>query len=81
MNFKALFPGGPVLIEPRLFHDERGYFFESYNEEVFAGAGIAVSFKQDNESHSSKGVLRGLHFQNPESHINHVSHFPLLYDS
>ena len=65
MKFDELFPGGPVVIEPRLFSDERGYFFESYNEEVFTKAGIPFHFMQDNESLSAKGVLRGLHFQNP----------------
>lgn len=65
MNFTLLDPNGPVIIEPRVFTDERGYFFESYNEDVFVKAEIPLKFKQDNESLSSKGVLRGLHFQNP----------------
>ena len=57
---------GVVIIEPKLFGDERGYFFESYNEERFrAETGIETRFVQDNESRSKYGVLRGLHFQRP----------------
>lgn len=56
---------GPLLIKPRIFHDERGYFFESYNEAVFSKLGLDVKFVQDNQSSSSKNVLRGLHFQHP----------------
>ena len=52
------------LIEPRIFTDERGYFMESFNERTFQNqTGIAVHFVQDNQSKSSKGVLRGLHYQ------------------
>lgn len=52
------------VIEPQVFGDERGYFFESFNEERFrAETGLDVRFVQDNESRSRKGVLRGLHFQ------------------
>mgnify|MGYP005676742277 CR=1 FL=1 len=54
------------LIEPEVFKDERGYFFESFNQKKFNQLiGSDVSFVQDNQSKSSKGVLRGLHFQNP----------------
>jgi dTDP-4-dehydrorhamnose 3,5-epimerase len=56
---------GPLLIKPRIFKDERGYFFESYNETNYISAGLNLKFVQDNESCSSKNVLRGLHFQNP----------------
>ena len=57
---------GVYIIEPRVFGDERGYFFESFNAERFlAQIGIDVTFVQDNESKSSYGVVRGLHFQNP----------------
>jgi dTDP-4-dehydrorhamnose 3,5-epimerase len=52
-----------LLIEPRVFGDARGYFFESYNRRAFAHAGIDVDFVQDNHSRSSRGVLRGLHYQ------------------
>jgi dTDP-4-dehydrorhamnose 3,5-epimerase len=56
---------GLVIIEPTIFVDDRGYFFESYNKKKFEEAIGKVSFVQDNESKSSKGVLRGLHFQKP----------------
>ncbi len=51
------------IIKPRVFEDNRGYFFESYNKNAFLQSGIDQNFVQDNESKSSKGVLRGLHFQ------------------
>lgn len=55
---------GCFIIEPRVFNDDRGYFFESYNKVSFDKAvGTEVNFVQDNESFSTKGVLRGLHFQ------------------
>ncbi|WP_375238358.1 dTDP-4-dehydrorhamnose 3,5-epimerase [Aurantibacter sp.] len=55
---------GCYIIEPKIHGDERGYFFEAYNESLFNEAlGFKVSFVQDNEAFSSKGVLRGLHFQ------------------
>lgn len=55
---------GIYIIEPQVFGDERGYFFESFNAERFlAQTGIDVTFVQDNESRSKRGVLRGLHFQ------------------
>ena len=56
---------GLVIIEPTLFGDDRGYFLESYNKKEFEKAIGEISFVQDNESKSSKGVLRGLHFQKP----------------
>ncbi|UCF36858.1 MAG: dTDP-4-dehydrorhamnose 3,5-epimerase family protein, partial [Acidobacteriota bacterium] len=56
---------GLLIVKPTVFEDTRGYFFESYNREKFLAAGIDVSYVQDNESKSKKGVLRGLHFQNP----------------
>ena len=68
---------GPVLIEPTVYADERGFFYESWNEQTFlsdlrkAGANSqhieAISFNQDNHSRSSHGVLRGLHYQLPAS--------------
>ncbi|MFH4969243.1 dTDP-4-dehydrorhamnose 3,5-epimerase [Gaetbulibacter sp. M240] len=55
---------GCFIIEPQIFEDKRGYFFESYNQQDFNDAtGLEVDFVQDNESYSTKGVLRGLHFQ------------------
>lgn len=56
---------GVVILEPRVFTDSRGYFFESYNKEVFEKEVGHVDFVQDNESCSSRGVMRGLHFQRP----------------
>lgn len=56
---------GPLIIEPRVFGDDRGFFMETWNEAVFADAGLDMKWVQDNHSHSQKGVLRGLHFQNP----------------
>lgn len=57
---------GLLVLEPKIFGDSRGAFFESYNEQIFSDAvGEKISFVQDNQSTSSKGVLRGLHFQNP----------------
>ena len=56
---------GVVIIEPRIFPDSRGYFFESYNKEVFDREVTPVDFVQDNESCSTRGVMRGLHFQCP----------------
>jgi dTDP-4-dehydrorhamnose 3,5-epimerase len=52
-----------LLIEPRVFGDDRGFFFESWNRRAFAAAGIDVDFVQDNHSRSIRGVLRGLHYQ------------------
>lgn len=53
-----------LILEPRVFGDSRGFFFESYNEQAFRElTGLAVHFVQDNHSRSSRGVLRGLHFQ------------------
>ncbi|MGL4606008.1 MAG: dTDP-4-dehydrorhamnose 3,5-epimerase [Eubacteriaceae bacterium] len=52
-----------VIIEPSVFGDDRGYFMETYNEEEFHKVGLTMRFVQDNESKSSRGVLRGLHFQ------------------
>ena len=56
---------GLLLLEPRVFRDGRGYFFESFNALQAREAGIACDFVQDNQSLSSRGVLRGLHFQAP----------------
>ena len=56
---------GVKLIQPNVFEDERGYFYESYNRNNLANIGISDDFVQDNQSLSHRGVLRGLHFQNP----------------
>jgi dTDP-4-dehydrorhamnose 3,5-epimerase len=54
-----------LILKPKVFEDGRGYFYESWNREKFIQAGIRTEFVQDNQSLSQKGVLRGLHFQNP----------------
>ncbi|MGL4331575.1 MAG: dTDP-4-dehydrorhamnose 3,5-epimerase [Bacteroidales bacterium] len=56
---------GVVILEPRIFGDERGYFFESFSQKQFEEEVCKTTFVQDNESKSSYGVLRGLHFQKP----------------
>lgn len=56
---------GLVILEPKVFEDHRGFFMESYNKQVLEANGINYDFIQDNQSKSSFGVLRGLHFQNP----------------
>lgn len=56
---------GLVILEPRIFHDTRGYFYESYNQQKMSELGIDTIFVQDNQSYSQKGVIRGLHFQRP----------------
>jgi dTDP-4-dehydrorhamnose 3,5-epimerase len=65
MNIVETAIPGPVIVEPRVFGDDRGFFLESWNAKAFAAAGLDLSFVQDNHSRSAKGVLRGLHFQNP----------------
>jgi dTDP-4-dehydrorhamnose 3,5-epimerase len=52
-----------VVLEPKVFGDDRGFFFESFNESTFAALGLPTHFRQDNHSGSRKGVLRGLHYQ------------------
>jgi dTDP-4-dehydrorhamnose 3,5-epimerase len=56
---------GLLVIKPRIFGDDRGYFFESWSKKSFTEVGLNLDFVQDNQSISCKGVLRGLHFQNP----------------
>jgi dTDP-4-dehydrorhamnose 3,5-epimerase len=63
--FRKLEIPAVVLIEPKVFEDERGFFMETYKMPDFAAAGIKVNFIQENHSRSGKGVLRGLHYQNP----------------
>ena len=54
-----------LIIEPKVFGDDRGFFMESWNAQAFREAGLDLTFVQDNHSRSARGVLRGLHFQNP----------------
>ena len=55
------------VFEPRIFGDERGYFYEAYNQSTFAAAGVGAAFVQDNQAYSTKGILRGLHRQSGEA--------------
>lgn len=64
-RFEKLENAEVVMIEPRVFQDERGFFMETYKYSEFANFGIEERFVQDNHSRSRKGVLRGLHYQNP----------------
>ncbi|TDA66653.1 MAG: dTDP-4-dehydrorhamnose 3,5-epimerase [Chloroflexi bacterium] len=54
---------GPVIIEPQIFGDDRGFFMETFQKRIFAEAGLPTDFAQDNHSGSRKGILRGLHYQ------------------
>lgn len=53
-----------LIFEPKIWEDDRGYFYESYNKNTFSAEGIEINFVQDNQARSSYGVIRGLHFQN-----------------
>lgn len=64
-SFKRLEIPGLIIIEPQVFHDGRGFFMECYKHSEFASHGINNYFIQDNYSSSKKGVIRGLHYQNP----------------
>jgi dTDP-4-dehydrorhamnose 3,5-epimerase len=66
MNVKETKLPGVLILEPDVFSDERGFFLETWNAEHYESAGIRGPFVQDNISSSSKGVLRGLHFQYPQ---------------
>lgn len=65
MNIVETALPGVLIIEPRVFGDARGFFMETWNAAAFREAGLDLAFAQDNHSRSQKGVLRGLHFQNP----------------
>ncbi|MCT4616287.1 MAG: dTDP-4-dehydrorhamnose 3,5-epimerase [Marinifilaceae bacterium] len=65
MLFKKTLIPEVIIIEPKVFGDDRGYFFESFNQKKFEENIGKINFVQDNESKSSRGVLRGLHFQRP----------------
>lgn len=67
MKVERLAIDGPLLIEPKVFGDDRGFFLESWNAETFAAHGVPATFVQDNHSRSSRGVLRGMHFQDPNA--------------
>jgi len=57
---------GVLILEPEVFEDDRGFFFETHHRDKFAAGGIHCAFVQDNHSHSVKDTLRGLHFQEPQ---------------
>ncbi|KAF0142053.1 MAG: dTDP-4-dehydrorhamnose 3 5-epimerase [Stygiobacter sp.] len=63
MNFEKVFIDGLLVVQPDVFLDERGYFFESFNKGKYVDSGINFSFVQDNISKSKKGTVRGLHYQ------------------
>ena len=63
MKFSKSTIQGLVVVEPTVFEDSRGYFFEAYNQSLFEKNGITTTFVQDNQSKSSYGVIRGLHYQ------------------
>jgi dTDP-4-dehydrorhamnose 3,5-epimerase len=65
MQIESTHIDGLYIIMPRVFEDARGYFFESYNESVFAANGFSYRWVQDNQSSSTRGVIRGLHYQAP----------------
>jgi dTDP-4-dehydrorhamnose 3,5-epimerase len=65
MPFEKTDIPGLLVFEPKVFEDSRGYFFESYNEQTFRQEGIDIRWVQDNQSSSSYGVIRGLHYQLP----------------
>lgn len=67
---------GVLILDPKVFSDERGFFFESYNKKALEKAGIADEFVQDNHSHSVRNVLRGLHYQikQPQGKLIRVIH-------
>ncbi|MCB9173484.1 MAG: dTDP-4-dehydrorhamnose 3,5-epimerase [Flavobacteriales bacterium] len=65
MEFVSTEFEGLIIVKPKVFMDERGYFFESFNKNEFKRNAIDVDFVQDNQSKSDRNVLRGLHFQNP----------------
>jgi len=73
-TFKKLSIPDVILVEPKVFPDERGFFLESFKESTFQENGITTKFVQDNYSHSIKGVLRGLHYQkNPKAQAKLVT--------
>jgi dTDP-4-dehydrorhamnose 3,5-epimerase len=76
---------GVLVVRPRSFGDARGFFFESFHAERYAAAGITAPFVQDNVSRSARGILRGLHFQEPKAQgklvfVTHGSVFDVAVD-
>lgn len=73
MNVQTCDLPGLLIIEPKVFGDARGFFFESWNHQRYLAAGVDTRFVQDNFSFSGQGTLRGLHFQNPNGQAKLVS--------
>ena len=76
MNVEKMPIEGLLIITPTVFKDSRGYFFESWSETLLQKNNIELKFVQDNESLSHKGVLRGLHFQNPPYEQSQLKFLP-----
>jgi len=75
MNVRKTSLPGVVVLEPKVFRDERGFFAETFSTRSLEGSGVSLDFVQDNHSRSSKGVLRGLHYQlrSPQGKLVHVA--------
>ena len=80
MNLVATTLDGVIVLEPRIFSDERGFFLETYNLARLAGSPLEIPFNQDNHSRSTAGVIRGLHYQlrNPQGKLVHVARGAIL---
>jgi dTDP-4-dehydrorhamnose 3,5-epimerase len=75
MNIRETSLPGVLLLEPKVFRDERGFFIETFNTRSLAGSGVPAEFVQDNHSRSTHGVVRGLHYQlrSPQGKLVHVA--------
>ena len=75
MNVRQTSLPGVLLLEPKIFRDERGFFTETFNTRSLAGSGVPSEFVQDNHSRSARGVVRGLHYQlrSPQGKLVHVA--------
>jgi dTDP-4-dehydrorhamnose 3,5-epimerase len=80
MNLVPTSLDGVMILEPRIFSDERGFFLETYNSAKLAGSALQTPFNQDNHSRSTAGVIRGLHYQlrNPQGKLVHVTRGAIL---
>jgi dTDP-4-dehydrorhamnose 3,5-epimerase len=75
MNIRETSLPGVLLLEPKVFRDDRGFFIETFNTRSLAGSGVPAEFVQDNHSRSTRGVVRGLHYQlrSPQGKLVHVA--------
>ncbi len=75
MNVRSTSLAGVLVLEPKVFRDDRGFFAETFSTKTLAGSGIPAEFVQDNHSRSTKGVLRGLHYQlrSPQGKLVHAA--------